>query len=236
MYDYGARFYMPDIGRWGVIDQRSQYTHEAYSYVWNNPIFFNDPTGMTGEPCDSCPKPIRTTNIEPVVITVYRPIPLKPVVLDFSSAGTILSGVAVMRAPNPYLFLASLAATVITYNMPTINMPISAYKIENITYNPDESPGTFLDKLGNIDHTTDINGVTVPINDNGIMKPMDQSISLTDRTFDFAKKGTEKWGEEAEHKKGARKSTEKKHEKGQSRKGRDKGGEKGDKRRPYRNK
>ncbi|WP_080778183.1 RHS repeat-associated core domain-containing protein [Chryseobacterium phocaeense] len=49
MYDYGARFYMPDLGRWGVIDPRGQYTHEAYSYVWNNPIMFTDPTGMQGE-------------------------------------------------------------------------------------------------------------------------------------------------------------------------------------------
>lgn len=33
----------------GVIDPRSQYTHEAYSYVWNSPISFADPTGMQGE-------------------------------------------------------------------------------------------------------------------------------------------------------------------------------------------
>ena len=53
MYDYGARFYMPDLGRFGMIDPRSQYTHESYSYVWNNPINFWDPTGMEGESASS---------------------------------------------------------------------------------------------------------------------------------------------------------------------------------------
>ena len=103
---------MPDIGRWGVIDQRSQYTHEAYSYVWNNPIFFTDPTGMTGEAvadCPTCPKTpefqkyiddpnntyvydpetktaVKEKQIEEVVITVYRPIQVKPAEVELSPA------------------------------------------------------------------------------------------------------------------------------------------------------
>ncbi|PZU13004.1 MAG: hypothetical protein DI622_14615, partial [Chryseobacterium sp.] len=49
MYDYGARFYMPDLGRWGVVDPLSDATFQPYSYANNNSIFYNDPTGMIGE-------------------------------------------------------------------------------------------------------------------------------------------------------------------------------------------
>lgn len=47
MYDYGARFYMPDIGRWGVQDPKSEayYNYSQYQYVLNNPVINIDIKG-----------------------------------------------------------------------------------------------------------------------------------------------------------------------------------------------
>lgn len=83
MYDYGARFYMPDIGRWIQLDPLVEDTEDPYAYVFNNPISLFDPDGRA-------PDDIRILGANGSSVTVKTD--LVDITLNASSLGVDFGG------------------------------------------------------------------------------------------------------------------------------------------------
>ncbi|WP_215234228.1 DUF6443 domain-containing protein [Dyadobacter linearis] len=67
--DYGARMYMPEVGRWGVVDPMADIYEgwSPYHYVFNNPSKWTDTDGR----CPTCPqgKDAKKTYAEGAMVT-----------------------------------------------------------------------------------------------------------------------------------------------------------------------
>jgi len=133
VYDYGARFYDPQIGRWHSMDPEIELHQDytPYSYVYNNPISYFDPFGLDTAVNQSHPTPIKE-----VVIKGYR----SPYWILFSNANSDANNLEWSRkeldnSANTGLFISTMFLPI-----PFLDDALGLLKVAKI--------GKVLSKLG----------------------------------------------------------------------------------------